>query len=563
MTGIAKYVLLCWLALLCFALPVAAQDYANPQVQEEIKSFKLRLELVQSVIDRESTTDEQLTQQRQQIETLRETAAKEAAKLADPVKNVEQQLQRLGPVPAEGATEADAIVTQRRQLNETAANIEAAKKQYELIQLDADQTLQRLLAKQRSLFLERIFRADRTVLNPRLWLDYGTGMGLLNARVSSQLQNWLGGENRVFNPAALLLLVLGAAVVLVVRQFVIPWIKRRAGYSKPVINQGDVEPSLLRLWRVVWGTFSYVLFAVLAVFLVLAAVASFDTVSPTVTKAVTGIVTALASTGLYTWMTYLISAPVRPERRLIAVDSKAARNLTFTVGIATAAYAFGNALISLAETAYLPVGFVIGQSAVSVLVMVVFLALALSVVRRQAAQDAGPERPYFLVWFMRLVPLFWLLLALSLVAIFLGYIALAYFITGNLLDTVMLAVTLGVAHAFLHGLAASAQDATSRIGQILRNTTGFAEESIGRLVLTFRTFADILIVLIAIPSLIAMWTVTLVDFNTVITSALRGFSVGNIDCKPKPIPTPRAPATMARVEKLRPAADRANAAASV
>ena len=167
--------------------------------------------------------------------------------------------------------------------------------------------------------------------------------------------------------------------------------------------------------------------------------------------------------------------------------------------------------------------------------MVVFLALALSVVRREAARDAVSERPYFLVWFMRLVPLFWLLLALSLAAIFLGYIALAYFIVGNLLDTVMLTVALGVAHAFLHGLAASAQDATSRVGQILRNTTGFAEDSIGRLVLTFRTFADILIVLIAIPSLIAMWTVTLVDFNTVITSALRGFSVGNIDISPSVI----------------------------
>jgi len=528
--------LVVWLALACASVAALAFDDATlTAAQDRAAGIKTQLDGIQAVIADSVSSDDQLSAQRALIERLREQAGSEAQKLTEPLSDVQQQLARLGPPPADGQAEAEPISSERANLSGQASNIQAAVKRFELLQLDADQTLQRLLAKQRALFLQRIFKADRTVLNPQLWLDYASGMRILSWRLSGTWNSLSNIQLSAINIPGLVLIPLGLVVILLARRYFLPLISSWAGYANGHLPEGQVEPALLRLWRVVWGCLSFTIAIVFLAIVVTTAVESSNLLSDLGSSVFRAMVSALVDTAIYGRIAYLISQPGNPSRRLIAVDSQSARTLTTLVIVGAAAYAISNELIALAEKMFLPVGFVIGQSAVAVLLMVTLLGLILSVIRRQASEDHGGEQPFFLVWFLRLMPLLWILLAVSLVALFLGYIAFAYFIVGNLFDTALLVVVLGVLHAFFQAFAESVARPETKVGRLLRQVTGLAEDGVGRLVLTFRTIADVVIILIAVPSLIAMWTVTLLDLSTMFGAMMRGFTVGNIVISPSMI----------------------------
>jgi hypothetical protein len=117
------------LLLLQLGFAQAFDDTVLLSAEREATGMRSDLERVQTVLDQEGVTDDQLAEQRSIVEELRLNAVVEVTKINPSLDAVKQQLNQLGPPPTQGQTEAATIATQRRELGDAVSRFTAAKKQ--------------------------------------------------------------------------------------------------------------------------------------------------------------------------------------------------------------------------------------------------------------------------------------------------------------------------------------------------------------------------------------------------------------------------------------------------
>lgn len=519
------------IALLLQLGAVQAYDDASLLTAErEAAGMRSDLERVQSVLDQEGVTDDQLTDQRSKVEQLRLDTVGEATKLSAPLDDVKQQLNQLGPIPAAGQTEAATIAEQRKSLTDAVARFTAAKKQFELVGIEAEQLSARVSTKQRAQFFQRIFKADKSIFNPQLWRDTLVGAALLFTRLSSLLTIWWQNQAGGAQWAGLLLLpAVSVALWMGYRIFNSNLDKK---FPDRKLDQSNLSP-LRRLWRVAWGLLGLVFGIGLLNVLVLASLEVSNLATPRFSILVEAVLAVFSFCVFNSGLAYLICSPRQPAARLIAVDEKAARLIPVFVLLATMVQSIASEITVLSDQLLLPVSLVAGQSAFASAALIGLAGLMLVLLRRQASSPPSnvPE-PHYLSWFVNFMPLIWLLLAVAVFGLAFGYVALAYFISGKILDTVLVVVVIVILHHLIDALSDALQNPASTIGQQVRRMSSIGDRGISRLSLAFRTLADVLLVVLGIPWLLALWTVTWVDFRSLFNNALVGFHIGNVNVSP-------------------------------
>jgi potassium-dependent mechanosensitive channel len=516
--------------LLHFGFAHAFDNTTLLSAEREASGMRSDLERVQSVVDQEGVTDDQLAEQRSVVEELRLNAVGEVAKISPSLDAVKQQLNQLGPPPTQGQTEAATIAVQRSELGDAVSRFTAAKKQFELIGLEAEQMSGKVSAQQRTQFFQRIFKPDKSILNPQLWRDAATGTSLLSVRLSSLISIWWQNQAPNAQWAGLLLLPAVIAAVWSLYRF----LSSNFGKWMPKRSEGDLELSpLRRLWRVTWGMFGLIVAVGLLNLLVAASLDVSNLVTPRFFLVVGAILGVLTSCLINSGLAYLICAPGKPTARLIAVDERAARAIPIFVLLASFVQSLATQITGLSDQLLLPVSLVAGQSAIAAATLIGLAGLMLVLLKRQAnTPPVDVPEPHYLSWFVNFMPLLWLLLAVAVFGLIFGYLALAYFIAGKILDTVLVVVVIVLVHHLIDALSDTLQNPASYLGQQLRRMTSIGDRGISRLSLTFRTVADVLLVGLGIPWLLALWTVTWVDFRSLFNNAVVGFRIGNITVSP-------------------------------
>jgi potassium-dependent mechanosensitive channel len=514
--------------------PTLAYDEVKLKDAERLAILlQAQLRGVAGRIDSGALQDELLGAQRTTLEKIRAAAGVGADNASGPLNEISTQVKGLGPPPENAVPEAESIAAQRKDLNTQLARATAAQKQFILVGLEADQVLARLTNLQRSQFLQRVFKADKSILSPALWTDVWNGASLLKQRVGLMLSSGVANTTGRTGYSGLLLLPLGLFLVGMFLFRLLPNLMVRVGLGE--LNTPDEQPSgLLKLWHVIWSYFKYLLLLVAGVLLLNAALDATGLLSAPLSRLLTVVVEALKPAFLYGGLIYFVVSPRQPEWRLVALSGVASKLLFAIVTLAYVVYGFGDQISDFASSINLPVSFAVGQSALSALALIALIGIGLVLVRREAGKGlAGQETPYFLTWFMSFMPVWWLLLLIATFALLFGFIALSYFIAGNLLDTAILVVGLGILHAFIDASATAAIDPHSRTGHSLRRLTQWSEQGILRVILTIRALADAVLVIFGILALIALWTVVLFDVSTFLTSMSQGIPIGNITLSPK------------------------------
>ena len=524
--------------LLCFLLLQAGTAFAQSTSDEQViaaeskaESLKVQLKAAQTISLTDSLTDEDLVRQKGAIESIRLESVAEQAKLNAPLSEVKEQLAKIGPPPTDGQTETAAIAAQRRLLGTRQARLAAAQKQLELLTVEAVQSTAKITVLQRDQFFSRIFKADRSVLNPKLWIETIYGTGDFVSHVASAIYQSLVRTNESANLFGLLLFPAGIGAGYGVWIFAWRLIRRRFQTTSqdPVNRQMD---GLRRLWRVIYGLFALIVVSVLIVILIRASLDVANLLTPEVQKLLRALDNILTPTIINGGLAYLLCAPRRPEARLIAVDDAAARLLPILIGAASFAFAVGGSFADLTETLNLPVTLIAGQTAISAIAMIVLIGLILLLIKDQARKNQSEGSSYFLTWFVQFLPILWLLLGVAIVALILGYISLAYFVSGNIIDTALFIVVLALFHYLADAVAEAALSPVSKLGQMMRDFLGLSERGIARISLLFRTSVDVLLVLVAIPVMFVIWTVTWIDMSSAYKSLIEGFRIGNISLSP-------------------------------
>jgi Protein of unknown function (DUF3772) len=253
--------------LLCSLAPALAYDEVKLKDAERLAILlQAQLRGVAGRIDSGALQDDALAAQRTTLEKIRTAAGVGADNASGPLNEISTQVKGLGPPPDSAVPEAESIAAQRKDLNTQLARATAAQKQFILVGLEAEQVLARLTNLQRSQFLQRVFKADKSILSPTLWADVWNGASLLNQRVGEMLSSGLALSSGRTGYSGLLLLPLGLFLVGMLLFRLLPKLMVRVGLGE--LNSPGEQPSgLLKLWHVIWSYCKYLLLLVAGVLL--------------------------------------------------------------------------------------------------------------------------------------------------------------------------------------------------------------------------------------------------------------------------------------------------------
>lgn len=525
--------LLTGLWLLAAATPVSAFD-ETAIIKGEADARQLQTELRGlTALPRNFGSSEIVQSERARLSEIRSKAKSLSDGLSGPLNELSTQVGQLGPPPEPGKVEAPAIAIKRSNLNGQLDRLRTLGKQFDLLALEAEQAEARLTELQREQFLQRIFTTERSILDPRLWWDTMAGSTGFAEAVSQRTRAALNIASSKFQPALLLIFPLGMVLLWLVANRILPLVFSRISAPGETAETASQPTALSRLWRAVWASLRLLLAVLLGFILLGMTLAASGYLEGFLEELFTVVGSAVASGIVSGGFLYFVCAPRHPAWRLIAVRDRAAVLLSVFGGLAVFVDAVGIGLSELSSSLSMPVSFVVGQSALTALLLIVLLASTLAIVRREATQNlAGSDTPFFLIWFLRFMPLLWLLVIIAALALIFGFVALAYFVASNLLNTALLVVLLGLLHALAEAFTAALQDARSAPGHLLRRFTSWTDTGISRIALLLRTLADVVLVLIGAIVLLGTWSDVLFDTTTIFTALRDGFSIGNIEVSP-------------------------------
>jgi potassium-dependent mechanosensitive channel len=299
-----------------------------------------------------------------------------------------------------------------------------------------------------------------------------------------------------------------------------------------------VEPDQLhKLWRAV-GLVAGSAIVVLSVqWLAGVVLAQSAAAEPRFERLLAGLGGAFSVTVILVALAAAIAAPRRPEWRLVALDDRRAALMFHFSAAASVIFAINVAVQAIAQVSHVPIEFTIGRSATTALLLIVTIAGLLVATRPPVEDDAPaePERVTLFAWTRYLVQLIWLVLLVSAAALVFGYIALAHHLTTRLVPTAALVASLVLLHQLLSKAVESGLVRQSAAGRVLRSTFALGERSIARLGLAINALADVGIVLIGLPLILALWAVTWIDLRGFGATIFYGFQVGDIIIDPASI----------------------------
>lgn len=521
-------------AVLCALWLTFAQAFAYDVAlvgQAERMAETLRAELtgISQELRNPALSDEQLAVHRDGLETLRTQALAQSNLMTVPITEVNQQLDSLGAAPGEGKTEPETVARTRAELLAARDRLRSVKSQLDVVAVEAEQQSGRVAALQRDQFFQRIFEGGRSILNPSLWLDTGLGAAVLVTRLATLFGNWWTETGASAKPLGLLLIpafILGfGAGVSAIRRWFVRWTNSYAAANRSPDDIG-------RLWRIALSQMS-VLASIVILFLPTYLALFFSGyLTPRFELAFGAILGTVLGTFIYAIFARRVASPGLASWRVVDLDETAASRFTLLAGLLAFVSVANEQLSKLADELFLPVAYSIGQSALAALVMLILLSLTLLVVRNQdGLKDLGGRRVYF-GWAAAFTPIIWLLIALGFLALLLGYLALANFIAQQIFQTGILVTILFLLHHLADAAVAASFDPQSAFGRFHRRVSGLGERAIERMALLFRIIVDLLLVLAGLPLLFLLWTVTWVDFGSLLNSAAAGIRLGQITVSP-------------------------------
>lgn len=518
------------LAALCGLVFCAIQAFAFDaallgQAERSITALRQDLTRIQNELALPTLTPQQIGDLRAALDNVRSTAVERGEALRGPIDEVTQQLASLGPAPTAGQTEAGAITDQRNTLVTSLNRLEAARKQLELIVVETDQLVERSAIALRNLFFSRIFEASRFILSPTLWIEGFGGTRIFIERLGNLFATWWTQVSATGNLFVLVLVPFLLGVLSIGWRAVRRWFLTRFGSA---LWSKRAPDDTTRLWRIVRGV---VVTAVISGALVVATYIAFE-IGGIITPRFEAVFGAAADLFFFSSvmiaMAQRLASPGAPEWRIVDLDDRAAGQLAYLGSLAGFVVSLSRFFSELSEALYLPVGFAVAVAAAASVVLAVLIAATLMVLRNQ---DGLPKEAHGGTLFFRfgmLIPLVWLLVAVAVAALLLGYIALADFITRQVVYTSFYVAGLLTIHNLSDAMVSSGFDPRSAFGQFLRRLTGLSERGVARLGLIFRAVVDFATVLIGLPLLFFLWTVTWINFERVINLLYAGVQVGDV-----------------------------------
>jgi len=436
--------------------------------------------------------------------------------------DLQARLAQLGPPPPKGALEAPQTAQTRdglaRRLAAVTGNVAAAR----LLTLTADQIDAKLADRLRENFSARLWSRTRSILAPGLWYDFAQALPGDVARVSEAVRSEAakvaasrhpGSDAAIVGLAVLgaLFLVWPAAVML-----------NRLAYRRAARIEGPerLHRVSLALWRVMVATTT----PLLAGLLLRGALIQIDTMTPDVDELTSLLVRMTVFAAFLAGLGRALLAPRRPQLRLAPVpDSMVARLAPFPLLIAVTA-ALSTFVTGLNTILDASMASRIASDCLTILLELAAVGGALMAMgrarvarRAMAVENAAPaESESRLPWLLATVAA-WIALATALIAVLLGYLALAIFIVK---ETVWIGAVLGLLTLLVSladDLLPALLSPKAPLGAALQTAVGLSSSAVEQAGVLLSGVARLVLLLLA-------WAAVLLPFGASAGDVFRRFT---------------------------------------
>jgi len=529
----ARVLLTALLALLLAASAGFAFDRAIiGETDRGLQQLRIDLDMATQTLRRPNLSDQNLANLKVTLEKIRTTAADRSLKLVAPLGEVTQQLNSLGTAPAAGQREDEGVAQSRADVTATRDKLQSIKAQLDVVTVEAEQASRSVSTLQRDQFFGRIFDRSRSILNFDVWVDLVAGIGVLFAGLSLMLRNWWADVSQTAQPLGLLTIpaiVFGAGLAFrLINRFFSRWL---TGYS----NSGRPLDNMTRLWivfRALIVTFAALAVVFFPIRFALETSGYFTDANPRMVLLWDSLRDTVFTTIFYYVLARRVTAPGKPEIRIVDLDERAASRVTLLVGLTAFVASFNRQLGQVSGGMYLGLNYTQGQTALGALSLLVLSSIVLLVLHDQQGLPDDDKRRFYFSWARKLVPLAWLLIIIGFTSLIFGYLALGDYIAHQIVRTTMVVTLVFLVYHLFDAMVQASFDPQSNFGVFLRRISGLSERAIERLGLIFRTMVDLVLVIAGIPLLLLLWTLNWVDMRGLMNTLALGITIGDVTILP-------------------------------
>jgi len=495
--------------------PAAIEELLAPA-----KRFATVIEDLEKTVERVKDREDALARLRTEIEQVPREAEQAIEALRPRLADAEAQLKRLGPAPKDGeGAETAEIAAERARLSALSAQIDGGIKSAELSIERARQLITRIQELRQQLFTQRLFeRSEKAPLRPSVWKHVASSLPDAAARLATISVNWWARAS--LQIPALIAVVAAAFVV----YFGLRAARRRLLRVRYASYEGTQPGYFARAATAGLVAALLTIPGALAVVTLFAGIDSLDLLYLQTRDVAESVVLATLIFIAVSSLARAILQPGRPRWRLIDLSDHAAARLNLITRAIAATYAIDLVANQVVRSLYLPFEVAV---ATAFLTSLVFAGLLLAIVYTPftpATQPAGLSvvrwRPYLLK-----LPLFVVALAIAGTTLS-GYIALGRFLAGQVVLTGSALVLVILLHLAIRAVASEGAGTTNDVGAMIQDRLGLDEAQRRQVARPLALVLDTLLILLAVPLLLATLGFSGVDILAVMKAAIFGFEIG-------------------------------------
>ena len=485
---------------------------------------------MQQALARKGVTDDQLAGFSTDAADIVGKAGGIVSNLTPRVTALKQQIDELGPPPGKGEPpEAEAVAANRAALQKDYAEADGLLKRVRLTEVRAGQVESDILAKRRDRFVRSLTKRSPTLFSPTFWQDAQSGAAIyfrsLGLLISDAIA--VAGERMTTSPLALLSLFVQLALGVIVFWYLRRLIRMReddetspdgppAGQQVPASHHVTnfirlgILPALLLIY---FGRIALTNELVIT---------RFDQLLATIfdTFAVFFIAMGLARVFLQ---------PARPRLRIAALGTRTARSVFATLATAL----FLGSLLRIVDGSIgllaAPLEVSVTLSAALALVCVIASLTVLFIVAGEE-EDEQPawSSPSGIVRWNYVRPLIWVAIALAAGGLAFGYIALAEFVSYQLVIGLIAIGLFWLTMRWIDEIKQAIFDQERhRRGRLARATS--VKSASGRQFVTLGFgLLRLAVFLVAVMALLLPWGVQTQDWLVLVKRAYFGFQIGDL-----------------------------------
>lgn len=486
---------------------VAAAQPEPPSIADvapQIDAAEARLDVVEAAIAKPARDDATLAANAAALGPPDAALDAAVAVLTPRLAAIDAKLAELGPVPkADQPAETVEIATERAQLLGDRTAVATELKQANLIIVELDQTVAHLEQTRRELFARNLWAQGRSLLSPELWRDVVVAspadIRRLTLAAAAEARQARAAAAR---PGVIVGWVLAAIVAALLAVPGRRWLIR-AGRARAGRTPSRLGWSLFAAWRVVVTVVS----ALAAAWLVRSVLTSTDTLTPRFARMATTTVQAIAFAALVDGLGRALLSSGDAEARVVPLgDTLAERLRRFPImlggvvgvaGIAAGIHrVFGT---SLANS--------VASDSIGLCLELGVIIAALTTIGRDRGQAADASAPNAakLPWIIAALAT-WLGLAAAAFAVVFGYLALANFITREIVWIAVVLASLFVLVRTADDLFPALLRPSARLGRAIIVAVGVAPATLDQT-------GILLSGLVRLALLLVGWTLVVAPFG--------------------------------------------------